>query len=121
MGICSLTLADWPEASVAALFYFFIDVLSTVFVPLGRGRSFPAASQWVWAPCTHPVAGSCPAPASCLSRAWSTWQVGLPSSSLSSCLLSRVNLQAGSHQSFCVSREPQDVSDLSSSLIPWFL
>ena len=91
MGICSLTLADWPEASVTALFCFFIDFLSTVFVPLGRGKSFPAASLWVWVPCTHPVAGSCPAPTSCLSRAWSTWQVGLPAHPLAAASLAGLN------------------------------
>ena len=47
IGICFLTLADWPGASITALFSFPLEFLSTVLVPSGRGKPFPVASQGV--------------------------------------------------------------------------
>lgn len=46
--MCFLTRADWPEASITALF-FPLDFLCTVVLRFGRGKPFSAISQGVWA------------------------------------------------------------------------
>ena len=111
-------LADWPDATVTAFFYFSLDFfIFSCGLLVGVGSGGVVGNTGFR---SGPVSGSCPPPPTL--PGFGTLSICDSSTpTLGGCLLSGLKLHAGAHLSTCFTRTLKDVTDPFGSLIPQLL